>query len=208
MIEYIEEDIKEVMEITGLDKVKAEKLFKSVAKDIDDGSDDEICSYDVIDIIKTEQKVKENGCDRHYVQGDKPKTERKPRERKVDNEKLALLKMLASGLTDSNIEVAFENEVKLHFNYNGSSYSVTLTKHRPPKKQAVCVNYTKIILALCTKAECYFYAKLPLDKTCGKWYNGGPRTVAAGRISIITYTLVICQVKNCTKILPMDSQNQ
>ena len=134
MIEYIEEDIKEVMEITGLDKVKAEKLFKSVAKDIDDGSDDEICSYDVIDIIKTEQKVKKNGCDRYYVQGDKPKTERKPRERKVDNEKLALLKMLASGLTDSNIEVAFENEVKLHFNYNSSSYSVTLTKHRPPKK--------------------------------------------------------------------------
>ena len=134
MIEYIEDDIKEVMEITGLDKVKAEKLFKSVAKDIDDGSDDEICSYDVIDIIKTEQKVKENGCDRHYVQADKPKKERKPRERKVDNEKLALLKMLASGLTDSNIEVTFENEVKLHFNYNGSSYSVTLTKHRPPKK--------------------------------------------------------------------------
>ena len=134
MIEYIEEDIKEVMEITGLDKVKAEKLFKSVAKDIDDGSDDEICSYDVIDINKTEQKVKDSGCDRHYVQGDKPKTERKPRERKVDNEKLALLEMLASGLTDSNIEVTFENEVKLHFNYNGSSYSVTLTKHRPPKK--------------------------------------------------------------------------
>lgn len=134
MIKYIEEDIKEVMEITGLDKVKAEKLFKSVAKDIDDGSDDEICSYDVIDVIKTEQKIKESGCDRHYVQGDKPKTERKPRERKVDNEKLALLKMLASGLTNSNIEVTFENEVKLHFNYNGSSYSVTLTKHRPPKK--------------------------------------------------------------------------
>ena len=53
----MEEYIKEVMEITGLDKVKAEKLFKSVPKDIDDGSDDEICSYDVIDIIKTEQKV-------------------------------------------------------------------------------------------------------------------------------------------------------
>ena len=89
-----------------------------------------MCSSD----LRTEQKVKENGCDRNYVQGDKPKTERKPRERKVDNEKLALLEMLASGLTDSNIEVAFENEVKLHFNYNGSSYSVTLTKHRPPKK--------------------------------------------------------------------------
>ena len=135
MIEYIEEDIKEVMEITGLDKVKAEKLFKSVAKDIDDGSDDEICSYDVIDIIKTEQKVKENGCDRHYVQGDKPKAERKPRERKVDNEKLFLLQGLASGLENKiGLDVTYENEVKLHFNYNGSSYSVTLTKHRPPKK--------------------------------------------------------------------------
>ena len=135
MIEYIEEDIKEVMEITGLDKVKAEKLFKSVAKDIDDGSDDEICSYDVIDVIRTEQKVKENGCDRNYVQGDKPKTERKPRERKVDNEKLFLLQGLASGLENKiGLDVTYENEVKLHFNYNGSSYSVTLTKHRPPKK--------------------------------------------------------------------------
>ena len=135
MIEYIEEDIKEVMKITGLDKVKAEKLFKSVAKDIDDGTDDEICSYDVIDVIKTEQKIKENGCDRHYVQGDKPKTERKPKERKVDNEKLFLLQGLASGLENKiKLNITYENEVKLHFNYNGSSYSVTLTKHRPPKK--------------------------------------------------------------------------
>ena len=102
---------------------------------VDDGSDDEICSYDVIDIIKTEQKVKDNGCDRHYVQGDKPKTERKPRERKVDNEKLFLLQGLASGLENKiGLDVTYENEVKLHFNYNGSSYSVTLTKHRPPKK--------------------------------------------------------------------------
>ena len=135
MIEYIEEDIKEVMEITGLDKVKAEKLFKSVAKDIDDGTDEEVCSYDVIDVIKTEHKIKENGCDRHYVQGDKPKTERKSKERKVDKEKLFLLQGLASGLENKiGLDITYENEVKLHFNYNGSSYSVTLTKHRPPKK--------------------------------------------------------------------------
>ena len=135
MIEYIEEDIKEVMEITGLDKVKAEKLFKSVAKDIDDGTDEEVCSYDVIDVIKTEHKIKENGCDRHYVQGDKPKTEKKLKERKVDKEKLFLLQGLASGLENKiKLNITYENEVKLHFNYNGSSYSVTLTKHRPPKK--------------------------------------------------------------------------
>lgn len=132
MINYIDEDIKEVMEITGLDKVKAEKLFKSVAKDIDDGTDDEVCSYDVIDVIRIEHRAKENGANRMYVTSTKPKTERKPRERKVDNEKATLLKMLASGL--SGIEVTFENEVKLHFEYNGSAYSVTLTKHRPPKK--------------------------------------------------------------------------
>lgn len=133
MINYIEEDIKEVMAITGFDKTKAEKLFVSVANDLDDGTDDEICSYDVIDVIKIEHKVKETGADRHYVKSDeKPKAERKPRERKVDNEKATLLKMLASGLND--IDVTFENEVKLHFNYNGSAYSVTLTKHRPPKK--------------------------------------------------------------------------
>ena len=89
----------------------------------------------MIDVIRTEQKVKENGCDRNYVQGDKPKTERKPRERKVDNEKLFLLQGLASGLENKiGLDVTYENEVKLHFNYNGSSYSVTLTKHRPPKK--------------------------------------------------------------------------
>lgn len=133
MINYIDDDIKEVMEITGLDKTKAEKLFKEVAKDLDDGSDDELCSYDIIDVIKTEHKAKQNGTDRMYVTSDKPKTERKPRERKVDNEKATLLQFLASGLP-SDVKVTTENEVKLHFNYNGSAYSVTLTKHRPPKK--------------------------------------------------------------------------
>lgn len=132
MIKYIDEDIKEVMDITGLDKAKAEKLFQTVAKDIDDGTDDELCSYDVIDVIRMEHKAKENGVDRMYVTSDKSeKKERKPRERKVDCEKLTLLEMLASGLP---CNVKYENEVKLHFNYNGSAYSVTLTKHRPPKK--------------------------------------------------------------------------
>lgn len=136
MINYNDDDIKEVMEITGLDKGKAEKLFKSVANDIDDGTDDEICSYDVIDVIKIEHKAKENGADRHYVQSEKPKVERKPKERKVDNEKALILDYLKKGLvllTDSTTIVT-ENEVKLHFPYNESEYTVTLTKHRPKKK--------------------------------------------------------------------------
>lgn len=132
MIEYNADDIKEVMEITGLDEKKAEKLFVEIAKDVDDGTDDELCSYDIIDIIKMEHKGKVNGI-RHQEVGEKPKT-KKVRERKVDTEKAKLLEMLASGLEENDITVTTENEVKLHFSYNGSAYSVTLTKHRPPKK--------------------------------------------------------------------------
>lgn len=71
MVEYIKEDIEEVMQITGLDYVKSEKLFNEVVKDIDDGSDDELNSFDIIDIIKTEKKVKDTGADKKYVTSEK-----------------------------------------------------------------------------------------------------------------------------------------
>ena len=135
MIQFIDEDIAEVMEITGLTKAKAEKLCKEVAKDIDDGTDDEISSFDIIEVIKMEHKAKQNGADKIVAQSDKPKAERKPKERKVDSEKALLLDFIKKGLTlaiDSTT-ISTENEVKLHFPYNGSEYSVTLTKHRPKK---------------------------------------------------------------------------
>lgn len=134
MVDYNKDDIKEVMEITGLDEVKAEKLFKEVAKDIDDGTDDELCSYDVIEVIKTEKNVKDTGADKNYTISE-TKKERKPRERKVDNEKALILDYLKKGLTlmTDSTTITTENEVKLHFPYNGSEYSVTLTKHRPKK---------------------------------------------------------------------------
>lgn len=79
-----------------------------------------------------EMEIKAKGI-KNYVSDVDKKTKAK-RERKVDSEKLALLEMLAVGLEENEIEVEFENEVKLHFTHNGSKYSVTLTKHRPPKK--------------------------------------------------------------------------
>ena len=133
MIEYIKEDIDEVVAITGLTYEKAEKLFKEAAKDIDDGTDPETCSYDVIDVIKTEHKAKENGLDRHYNTTDTPKKERKPKERKVDNDKALLLDCIKQGITEKVTNITTENEVKLHFTYNGNEYSVTLTKHRAKK---------------------------------------------------------------------------
>ena len=130
MIKYIDEDIKEVMEITGLDKTKAEKLFKSVAKDIDDGTDDEICSYDVIDIIKIEHKAKENGADRHYVSGNKPK-EKKPREKKIDTEKAKIIEIIAKALKASGYDATITNVDKA---IDFGCYTVNLVKHRPPKQ--------------------------------------------------------------------------
>lgn len=135
MIEYIKEDIEEVVAITGLTYEKAEKLFNEVAKDIDDGTDPETCSYDVIEVIKTEHKAKENGVDRHYNTADASKKERKPKERKIDNDKAFLLNLIKNGLTAeiNTADITTENELKLHFSYGGNEYSVTLTKHRVKK---------------------------------------------------------------------------
>lgn len=83
-----------------------------------------------------EMEVKAKGI-KNYAQCDiKEKKERKPKERKVDTEKATILDFIKKGLTlmldSTTIEV--ENEAKLHFNYNGTEYTVNLVKHRPPKK--------------------------------------------------------------------------
>lgn len=139
MVKFNEDDIKEVIEITGLDKVKATKLFKSVANDIDDGTDDEICSYDVIDVIKVEHKAKENGAYRMYAQSDKPKAKAK-RGVKLDDTKVHLIKMLYTllggmGVTDRVENVTIVNPQKeITFTIGIDTYSLNLVKHRPPKK--------------------------------------------------------------------------
>lgn len=139
MIEFNKDDIKEVMEITGLDEVKATKLFKSVARDIDDGTDDEVCSYDVIDIIKVEHKAKVNGADKMYVRSDKPKTKAK-REVKLDDTKVHLVKMLYTLLGDMSATIGVENvtianpQKEITFTIGIDTYSLNLVKHRPPKK--------------------------------------------------------------------------
>lgn len=139
MVEFNNDDIKEVMEITGLDKTKAIKLFKSVANDLDDGTDDEFCSYDVIDVIKIEHKVKESGTNKNYVQSNKPKAKIK-REAKLDNVKVDFLKNVKALLDDMSFDgkianVAVANPQKeITFTIGTDTYSLNLVKHRPPKK--------------------------------------------------------------------------
>lgn len=137
MVNYIDEDITEVMEITGLDKVKAEKLFVSVAKDIDDGTDDELCSFDVIEVIKTEHKAKQNGADKMYVASEKKtptvyKFDTKKRTRKENPTKRELIEVLKGALEGfevENLEVT-NIERELVFTLGGVKYKVVLSAPR------------------------------------------------------------------------------
>lgn len=143
MVEYIKEDIQEVMQITGLSQEKATRLFESVAKDIDDGTDDELCSYDVIEVIKMEHKAKESGASKIYAQKEKtPISKEKPkREIKLDDVKVDFLKSLKDLLSTletngkiSNIFVV-NPQKEISFDIGADNYSISLIKHRAGKKK-------------------------------------------------------------------------
>lgn len=75
-----------------------------------------------------EMEIKAKGL-KHYEQSEKPR--KKPtRERKVDTDKLEILKRVKCLLEDYGYEVELEKEVALHF----GEYTLKLTRHRPQKK--------------------------------------------------------------------------
>ena len=75
-----------------------------------------------------EMEIKAKGL-KHYEQSEKPR--KKPtRERKVDTDKLEILKKVKCLLEDYGYEVELEKEVALHF----GEYTLKLTRHRPQKK--------------------------------------------------------------------------
>ena len=75
-----------------------------------------------------EMEIKAKGL-KHYEQSEKSR--KKPtRERKVDTDKLEILKRVKCLLEDYGYEVELEKEVALHF----GEYTLKLTRHRPQKK--------------------------------------------------------------------------
>jgi hypothetical protein len=74
-------------------------------------------------------------AERRYEQS-KVKRKRKPRERKVDEEKKFLLDCLVAGLrsTTDALDIITKNETEISFNAYGNEYTVKLIKHRPSKK--------------------------------------------------------------------------
>lgn len=79
-----------------------------------------------------EMEIKAKGI-KNYTQATVEKKNRKPKERKVDTDKKAILNALAEALEQIGFDPTAENETALHF----GEYTVKLIRHRPPKKQAV-----------------------------------------------------------------------
>lgn len=73
----------------------------------------------------------------HDAKSEKPrKNAGKPRERKPDEDKERLIKILESALNDEGIAATATNKTKIvEFEYNGSHYKVDLIRQRPPKEE-------------------------------------------------------------------------
>lgn len=81
-----------------------------------------------------EMEIKAKGIKR-YEQSEKPKT-KKPREKKIDSDKVAIIKTLFECMQDGDYEnITIKNAQKeITFSLHGYEYSLNLVKHRPPKK--------------------------------------------------------------------------
>ena len=116
-----EKAIQNYMKSLGISREDAEQLWE------DDQAD-----YIGEDGEQMTKKAKEI---RRYEQSTEKK-ERKPREKKLDEDKVKIINFLQRVMIDSdalNIEIKNEQR-EITFIFNNAEYSLTLTKHRPPKK--------------------------------------------------------------------------
>lgn len=80
------------------------------------------------------EKVKDIQQKKTYAKSEKPRNT-KPKERKVDAEKGDILKLIISAFANNGIAIESQKtETELSFAVGENSYTLKLTKHRPPKK--------------------------------------------------------------------------
>lgn len=74
---------------------------------------------------------------KHVETADKPKKERKPRERKLDEVKVNLIQLIGEFLATQNLDFVevTKPEREIDFKIGADEYTLTLTKHRKPKAQ-------------------------------------------------------------------------
>lgn len=78
--------------------------------------------------LKAKKEIK------RYEQSEKPKKERKSREVKLDEDKVAIIDFLATCLSEWNFDFTIQNaQREIKIKYNDCDFSLTLTKHRPKK---------------------------------------------------------------------------
>lgn len=127
-----EQEIKSYMSLLGISKREAEKLWE------DDHSDEVLP-----EVAEMEKKAK---AIKRYEKSDAPrkKTERKRKEDPIKREIISTLaknldRVVIDGEGDTLLSpspIFIENpEKEITFMLCGESYSVTLTKHRPKKKE-------------------------------------------------------------------------
>ena len=120
----IEKDIAELMTKLGLTRDEAIALY------LEDEAVDKMSMKEVTSDLTAEQKK----TIKNATKTTSKKREASKRERKVDETKKVILEVLDGALFDElNIVSEWENEVALHFTYEGAKYDLKLIKHRPPK---------------------------------------------------------------------------
>lgn len=106
-----------------------EKLVADIMREAEEDGEP-VTREEAEDMAKMEQGATEI---KNYTQATTEK-KKKVVERKIDNEKKEILDGICSYLVDKGAtEINMKNEVDLNFVFNGSNYTVKLTKHRPSK---------------------------------------------------------------------------
>ena len=111
---------------------KFEKLVNQIIKECEaDG--EPVTREEAEEMAKMEIGAKEI---KNYAQSIEPRKERKPREKKIDIDKVTIIQTLFKCMTDGDYEnLTIKNEQKeITFSLHGYEYSLNLVKHRPPKK--------------------------------------------------------------------------
>ena len=109
--------------------IDKEKELLSIMKDA------ECTREEAEEIFKIEENVRKNGKVKIGATSETPR-KKTTRERKPDADKQEIIQCVDDALCDlvDNVEMV-NPEREIRFVFNDAEYSVTLTKHRPPKKK-------------------------------------------------------------------------
>ena len=114
-----EQEIQRHMQVLGLTREQAEQLWEDDQEDFIGEEGEEM--------TKKAKEIK------RYEKAEKPKGERKPKERKVDLDKKKLLELCEKALEDYVFDLTVKTETEISFEFQNENYTLKLTKHRKKK---------------------------------------------------------------------------